>query len=320
MTDTLNSPESTSNTLELPHSRAIITWTVAALCVVFTALYHMGGYLRGTPLESLPRYLVQPPQAIWSGNWSTLFTSVFVHATAGNGIPWHLIFNMLYFVLLGRIMEATLNPLYWLLFFVTSAVVSAGAELAFSSRNAIGASGVVYAMFGLMWAGRYEKPIWAMVATPKTFKILIGWGVLCVVTTYFGILNVANFAHAAGLLFGMGAGWLLIAHRRLVPAATILVFLAVTTILSITWMPWSGEWNLWKGNQFAEERKFDRAAAYYQASLKHGEDPLVVLPRLASVEDLRLNKAAAQSAINEYVRLLMERRSSPQNSRSTRPL
>src|SRR5437868_4552242 len=168
MTESDHSFDSSAPFPEIPHTRAIITWTVAALCVLFTALYHMGRYIAGTPLEMVPRYLVLPPPAIWSGNWSTLFTGVFVHATAGNGIPWHLIFNMLYFVLLGRILEATLTPVRWLLFFVVSAIVSSGVELAFSSQTAIGASGVVYAMFGLMWAGRYEHPIWAAVATPKT--------------------------------------------------------------------------------------------------------------------------------------------------------
>src|SRR5258707_13914063 len=181
MTEPINPPDSLPDALELPPTRGVITWTVTALCVLCTAIYHMGPYIAGTPLEYVPRYLVLPPQAIWSGNWSTLFTGVFVHATAGNGIPWHLIFNMLYFVLLGRVLEATLTPIRWLLFFMVSGIVSSGAELAFSSQNAIGASGVVYAMFGLMWAGRYEHPVWALIATPKTFKILIAWGLLCVV-------------------------------------------------------------------------------------------------------------------------------------------
>lgn len=262
----------------------------------------MGRYIAGTPLEMVPRYLVLPPAAIWSGNWSTLFTGVFVHATAGNGIPWHLLFNMLYFVLLGRILEATLGPVRWLLFFVVSGIVSSGAELAFSSQNAIGASGVVYAMFGLMWAGRYEHPIWAVVATPKTFKILILWGLFCVVMTYFGWLKVANYAHLAGLLFGMSTGWLLVARRRLIPAASIMASLIAITVLSIFWMPWSGDWNFWKAERLAANKKYMPAISRYHKSLKLGVNPILVWDGIAKAEQANGNEIGARNARLEFLK------------------
>ena len=307
MPQSANTPDTSSQFPEIPHTKAIITWTVAALCVFATTLYHIGRYINGTSLEMIPRYLVLPPTAIWSGNWSTLFTGVFVHATAGNGIPWHLIFNMLYFVLLGRILEATLTPIKWLLFFMVSGIVSSGAELAFSSQNAIGASGVVYAMFGLMWAGRYVHPIWAVVASPKTFTVLIIWGLFCVAATYFGVLRVANFAHAAGLLFGLSTGWLLVARRRTFPASIIMSTLIAITVLSITWMPWSGDWNLWKAEQLYQHQSFAGAVAYYKKSLRLGEDPVEVWKMIALAEQRQGHETMAQQAANEFARAWAER-------------
>jgi membrane associated rhomboid family serine protease len=316
MTDSPKTPESPSSLPELPPTRAVITWTVAALCVICTALYHMGPFIAGTPLEQIPRYLVQPPPTIWSGNWSTLFTSMFVHATAGNGIPWHLIFNMLYFVLLGRILEATLNPLNWLLFIMVSAIVSAGAELAFASQNAIGASGVVYAMFGLMWAGRYEQPVWALVATPKTFKILIAWGLFCVATTYFGWLKVANYAHAGGLLFGMSTGWLLVARRRVIPATIIMVSVIEVAALSVFWMPWSGYWNMWKGDQLVARGKYGIAVERYRISLKQGQRPAEIWARIAVAEEkLGNHKQASTAALNAFLAANSERDGASETNR-----
>src|ERR1044071_9191943 len=51
MTDSRHSSDSAAPFPEIPQTRAVITWTVAALCVIFTALYHMGRYIAGTPLE-----------------------------------------------------------------------------------------------------------------------------------------------------------------------------------------------------------------------------------------------------------------------------
>src|SRR5437016_11177036 len=143
-----------ADTLAEPRRSSILTWFTAILCVVFTAVFQIAPRYPGTPLAAVAGYLVLPPAAIWDGRYSSLFTDVFVHAGAIGGIPWHLVFNLVYLIALGRILEETIHPALWMCFFVAAGVASSGAELALSGHNAIGVSGIIYAMFGLMWAGR----------------------------------------------------------------------------------------------------------------------------------------------------------------------
>jgi GlpG protein len=277
--------------------QAVLTWFVAFLCVLFTVAYHLGPRYPGTAFAAVAAYLVLPPAAIWEGRYSSLFTDVFVHAGAWSGIPWHLLFNLLYLVMLGRILEETIHPALWMLFFVASGVASSGAELAFSGHNAIGVSGVIYAMFGLMWAGRYENRTWAQIATPKTFRILIAWGILCVIISYFGILNIANYSHAGGLLFGLAVGWLFVAKRRIALAVLILASVWIVMLLSISWLPWSPAWLLWRGDVALRNRDFATALRSYERSLERGADPLMVQGRIWTVATLMRDRAAANGAI-----------------------
>ena len=247
-----------------------------------------------------------PPTAIWEGRYSSLFTDVFVHAGAQSGIPWHLLFNLLYLVLLGRILEETIHPALWMLFFVASGVALSGAELAFSGHNAIGVSGVIYAMFGLMWAGRYENRTWAQIATPKTFRILIAWGILCVIISYFGILNIANYSHAAGLLFGLAVGWLFVAKRRTPLAVLILASLWIVMLLAITWLPWSPAWLLWRGDVALRNRDFATALRSYNRSLERGENSRVLKDRIRTAAALVQDRTAAQRAIDAYTQAAID--------------
>lgn len=266
-----------------PH-RPVLTWFVASLCVIFTIIFQIGPRYPGTLLAQTAAYLVQPPSAIWDGRYGSLFTDIFVHGGTVLGVPWHLVFNLLYLVLLGRILEETIHPALWMGFFVAASVASSGAELAFSGHSAIGVSGVIYAMFGLMWAGRYERPTWAEIATPKTFRILIVWGLLCVAATYFKILGFANYSHAAGLLFGLATGWLFAAKRRITLAVFLLCGLWIVTLLSVTWLPWSPGWLMWRGDVAVRMKDYRSAVAFYAKSLDHGGDQIAIRQRLAALQ------------------------------------
>lgn len=243
-----------------------VTYALVGLCVLATIPGLLGG-LPGTPYGRLAHALAPPVEAVWDGQYSAFLTSAFVH-----GSFFHLLFNMVWLWQLGRLVEISLGSARYVLLFVAAAFVGAGAEIAVDGQTGVGASGVVYALFGMLWAGRGRDPAWRMIATNDNLRLFVGWGLFCVAATYFHLLNIANAAHGAGFLFGLSVGHLFYAPRRRPLWAVPLVLLLTLSVLSAVWVPWSAEWNFWKGNQQFERKNYAQAIAWYEKSQTRGAD------------------------------------------------
>ena len=126
-----------------------------------------------------------------------MLTSVFVHLAV-----WHLVFNVYWLWVLGNRVEKTIGSLRFLAFFVTAALVSSSCQLAISGQTGYGASGVGYAIFGLMWPLRRRFPQFGAVLDQRIVSLFLVWLIACVVVTYLKIWEVGNAAHISGLLFG----------------------------------------------------------------------------------------------------------------------
>lgn len=245
----------------------ILTYLLTALSVVITGAAALGS--QGGPLVArLGTFGLADAEDIWNGQVWGLVTTVFIH-----GGVLHLLFDMLWLVQLGRILERTLPPVVFLGFILAAAAVGSATEMLVSGTTGIGMSGVVYAMFALMWAGRGAYPVWGAVANQGNLRYLIGWGLFCVVATYLHLLNIANGAHAGGFLFGLGIGYLFFSPRRRWVWAAPLALLVAANVLACTWQPWSAQWTFWKGNKEFDRKQYARAIDWYQASLRRGGDP-----------------------------------------------
>lgn len=245
----------------------ILTYLLVALSVAITGAALVSGGHSSSLLGSIGSFGYADPEQIWDGHVWGLVTTVFIH-----GSVWHLLFNMIWLVQMGRILERTLPPAIYLAFIIASAAVGSASEMLLSGQTGIGMSGVVYALFGLLWAGRGSDPAWRTVATRDNLRLFIGWGLFCVAATYFHFLNVANGAHGGGFLFGLCIGYLFYSPRRRPIWAVPLTLLLAASVLACTWQPWSGEWTFWKGNQQFDRRHYAQAIRWYQASLRHGGD------------------------------------------------
>ena len=246
----------------------LLTGLLCAICVIVSLASFAAKGGGSTGLSQLAHFGFVNQEDIWNGRWWGLFTTVFLHADY-----LHLLFNMLWLYQLGSVMERSLNALVYVLFLAAAAAVGSGVELAFSGTTGIGASGVVYAMFGLMWAGRGRYPEWGGYANPANLRLFIGWGIFCVIATQLHWLAIANGAHAGGFLFGLSVGWLFFSSRPLrwlwaLPLAGLIAL----TLLSVTWMPWSEAWNFWKGNREFARQHYSQAIGLYQRSLSRGGD------------------------------------------------
>ena len=246
----------------------ILTYLLVALCMIITGASVLGGSQPGSLLYAVGNFGYATPDQIWNGRIWGLVTTVFIH-----GGVMHLLFNMLWMVQLGRILERTLPPLTYLAFLVAAAAVGSATELLVSGTTGIGMSGVVYAMFGLMWAGRGAFSSWRAVATQDNLRVFVLWGLFCVAATYLHFLSIANGAHGGGFLFGLCIGFLCYSPRRRYVWAAPLALLLTACVLACTWQPWSGNWTFWKGNREFDRKQYAQAIRWYQASLKHGADP-----------------------------------------------
>ncbi len=87
----------------------------------------------------------------WSGEWTTLFTSQFLH-----GGWWHLISNMVYLWVFGNNIEDRLGHFKYLLFYLTCGAIAALCQWfigIYSTIPSLGASGAISGVLGayLIW-------------------------------------------------------------------------------------------------------------------------------------------------------------------------
>lgn len=144
--------------------------------------------------------LLMAPSAVGPEPWR-LLTSTLLHV---NFI--HLLFNGLWMFRFGTLLEGQLGALRFGGLFVLLAVGSGAAEQALAGGG-VGLSGVVYGLFGFLWAARRAGQRYALaVVDQRTTALFVGWFFFCIVATYTGMLAIANVAHGMGALLGFLLG------------------------------------------------------------------------------------------------------------------
>jgi GlpG protein len=136
-----------------------------------------------------------------------LITPIFLHM----GIM-HLVFNMLWLYDLGSSLETRYGtPRYAAIIVIITILSVLAQSLAPTTWGPFsgtwdhgGMSGVVYGLLGFIWVRMRMDPSAGLFLHPTTMMFMVGWLFFCVFLTQAGTLPVANLAHAAGLLVGMG--------------------------------------------------------------------------------------------------------------------
>lgn len=147
-------------------------------------------------------------EKIRQGEVWRLFTPCLLH---GNLL--HLFFNMIWLLVLGKMMEERLGIFHYVLFIIITAIFSNTAQYLMSGSDFIGFSGVICAMLGFIWA-RQCKAAWeGYRLMPGTlpfvlFFILAMAGIqligflMEVFWNYPGFSVIANTAHFSGGILG----------------------------------------------------------------------------------------------------------------------
>ena len=120
----------------------------------------------------------------------------------------HIVFNMLWWLDLGRVIERFQSSFQLLWVTLASAAISNVAQFLDTGPNFGGLSGVVYALLGYLWLYGKVNPAAGYGLRREIVIMMLAWLVICMT----GLVGpVANTAHVAGLLsgclFGALTGW-----------------------------------------------------------------------------------------------------------------
>lgn len=163
-------------------------------------------YLESKPID--PRTTGPLFEKLQEGEFWRLISPIFLH----NDI-FHILFNMLWLVVLGRQMEFRLGPGRLLGFIAISALFSNTAQYLMSGPNFIGFSGVLCAMLAFIWQRQRIAP-WEGYQIPHSSLTFMFWflGGMAALQTisflseiYLGSgfsPGIANTAHLSGLFIG----------------------------------------------------------------------------------------------------------------------
>ncbi len=279
----------------------LLTTLLVAFSVVFTASFWLQNQMPDSPVSAISHLALSSPTQVWSGSYKGLFLSIFPHADV-----IHILFNMLWLWRIGMAIEKEVHPLAYVGFVLASAFVGSTCELAISSQVGIGMSGVVYAMFGLVWAGRGHSAAWRQIATRENMNLFLGWGVLCIVLTALKYMTVANGAHFGGLLFGLCIGGLVYSPRKKLVLIPALVAQLALCFMVLFYVPWSGNWHWFAGDRDYDARRYVKAGNHFETALKLSGDDAPLLANLSLSYLQQMNEAENRGDEAEVKRLLQQ--------------
>jgi membrane associated rhomboid family serine protease len=172
---------------------------------------------------------------IFAGEVWRPFTTTLLH-----GFFLHAAFNIWWLLSFGGAIERRFGSYRTLGLIVLLSYVSMLPQFIVDNYNtpineqqaAVGMSGVIYGLFGIVWIARSRVAEFWEVCPPQVIKLMLAWLPICIVLTYANIMPVANIAHVSGLLFGCLYAMAVYDRRRLLwrPLAVVATLLVLGTM------------------------------------------------------------------------------------------
>lgn len=249
-----------------PKSWPWLTVLVVAVCILDFAGITAEAEKKGLSAEVLAKWGWAPAPEVWNGAYWSLLTSVFVHAQL-----WHLGFNCYWLMVFGTLLERRLGRFWYLLFFVSAGFVSSSFQLGIGGDTGIGASGVVYAMFGALMLLGSQWPEAKEFVTNRIVVLFIAWLVGCYYLNHTQVIQVGNAAHLMGMTFGLAVGgWIF--HSKRGPCKYLILGHLAIAALFLIWCPWSIPWLMTKAYNLHNSKRYADAIQVYTRIIDMNSD------------------------------------------------
>jgi membrane associated rhomboid family serine protease len=148
------------------------------------------------------------PWRVADGQLWRLLSATFLHASL-----LHIAFNAALFLRFSTVIDDWLGPWAALALYAFFATASNAAQLLVSPGLVLGASGVVYGLFGFLWVMARRRDDAAEAANASIVQTMLGWLAICFVVNQLGG-HIANTAHIVGLALGWLVGQTVVARRK----------------------------------------------------------------------------------------------------------
>jgi membrane associated rhomboid family serine protease len=190
-------------------ARGGVGFGLTQLLVIFTVAVSLIAAI--DPEQRLLSFLWLDRQDVRNGDLYRLLTVTLVHQPGGADAPWlslHLLFNMYALWIIGPIVESIWGRRMFALFYVLTAIAASTASFLSSPGPAVGASGAIFGLVGVILAGtRAHHPV----LDRRARSIVPQLGIFALINLAFGFLAggmIDNAAHIGGLISGLWLGFI----------------------------------------------------------------------------------------------------------------
>ncbi|MEX0939306.1 MAG: rhomboid family intramembrane serine protease [Pirellulales bacterium] len=248
---------------------------------------------------------------MWAGELWRPFTTTLLHAN-----PLHAFFNVYWLATFGPAVEHRFGSYRTLGLIVLLAYVSMLPEFVISNYDepingqigALGLSGIMYGLFGMIWVGRQYAPEFYLVCDQQVVLVMMGWLVFCIFATLMNLMPVANIAHVSGLLFGALYGMAVFDRKRRIywiTAALIGTLVVLTTMFYCPGHPgyeYHRQRRIWLGSALPPVQSYSAtsdaggSACLGKLSAKKSASPSVTAGESATAVSLSASATRPQSS------------------------
>ena len=173
-----------------------LTWLVIGATVIVSFIAESAGG------REILDTLALDKRAVADGEWYRLLSVTLVH-----GGVLHLFFNMYALYILGPLVEGIWGTRSFAVFYVLTALAASTASFALNPASAVGASGAIFGLIGVVFAGtRAHHPVLDV----RARGIVRQLGTLIVLNLAIGFIAadvIDNAAHIGGFIAGLWLGF-----------------------------------------------------------------------------------------------------------------
>jgi GlpG protein len=185
----------------------LLIYEKIALTPIWKGFYEMAVRHYKTPSEPLS-FDAPLFEKIREGELWRVITPCFLHSDI-----FHLLFNMIWLIVLGKQIEQRMKPLRYVLFILITGIVTNTAQYLMTGSDFLGISGVLCAMLSFIWV-RQRKAAWEGYRMDRSTFAMMGAFIVmmfAIQVFYFfmevqglstDFMRIANTAHLSGIAIG----------------------------------------------------------------------------------------------------------------------